>query len=233
MKITKYISKGLALLGIIGAVLVLNPADVFAVPASIPGECYNGGCHIWKALDCYTSEQTCEQTGSTMYYCITCNKVVEKWDRPALGHKRDAGHIIVMPTATTDGFLIYRCEHCNAYMGDQVLNATSIPLPQTIQTPSPSVLDPRVQNPLEAVPMYFDPNMLAVCYIPYHSIVTLNGVLINIDAIGAQPLAPFMQAPGKYVIQVTPNTNPEHAKLNMRTFTVTIPDKAGTPVTVK
>ena len=76
MKITKYISKGLALLGIIGAVLVLNPADVFAVPASIPGECYNGGCHIWKALDCYTSEQTCEQTGSTMYFCITCNKVV-------------------------------------------------------------------------------------------------------------------------------------------------------------
>lgn len=233
MKIKNIIIKGISALIVSVAIVTAAPTLVKAVPPSIPGECYNGGCHIWRALDCHTSEQTCEQTGSTMYYCITCTKVVEKWDRPALGHKKDSGHIIVMPTATTDGFLIYRCEHCGLYMGDQALPATSAPLPQTPQTPSPALLDPRVQSPLEKVPMYFDPNMLAVCYIPYHSIVTLNGVLINIDAIGAQPLAPLMQAPGKYVVQVTPNTNPEHARLNMKTFTVTIPSKPGKPVTVK
>lgn len=230
MKLRSYLTKGIALLGVLSAALLFAPAEVKAVPASIPGECYNGGAHIWKALDCYTSEQTCEQTGSTIYYCITCCKVVEKWDRPALGHKADKGHIIVMPTATTDGFLIYRCEHCNMYMGDQVLKATPIPLPVTTATPSPSVLDPRVQNPLEAVPTYFDTNMLAVCYIPYQSLVTVNGVLINANAIGAQPLAAFMQAPGKYVVQVVPNTNPAHATANSHTFTVTVSAKG---VTVK
>lgn len=233
MKIKNYIVKGIALFSILGATLVFAPTTVKAVPPSVPGECYNGGCHTWKALDCYTSEQTCTQTGSTMYFCITCNKVVEKWDRPALGHKLDKGHIIVMPTATTDGYLIYRCEHCKGYMGDQVLPATSVPLPQTPQTPSPAILEPYVQSPLAKVPMYFDPNLLAVCYIPYHSIVSINGIGVNINAIGAQPLAPLMQAPGKYVITVTPNTNPEHAQANQKVFEVTIPSKPGQPVTVK
>lgn len=230
MRIKNYITKSIALLGVLAATLVVAPQVAKAAPAPVPGECYNGGCHIWRALDCYTSEQTCEQTGSTIYYCITCNKVVEKWDRPALGHKPDKGHIIVMPTATTDGFLIYRCEHCNMYLGDQVLKATTVPLPVTVATPSPSVLDPRVTNPVEAVPMYFDTNMLAVCYIPYQSIVTVNGVAVNANAVGAQPLAPLLQAPGKYVIQVTPNTNPAHALQNQKTFTVNVSAKG---VTVK
>lgn len=226
MKLKNIVIKGLSVLFAAACI-----ATVASLPVKAdPYDCLAGN-HAWK-FDYTYSPATCEKPAHNIYYCTTCLKGIDRFDVPPLGHKMDKGHIIVMPTATTDGFLVYRCEHCGKYMGDAKLPATDIPLPQTPQTPSPALLNPYVQSPLEKVPTYFDPNMLAVCYIPYHSIVTLNGVGVNIDAIGAQPLAPLMQAPGKYVITVTPNTNPEHSKANIKTFEVTIPSKPGKPVTV-
>lgn len=228
MKIKNMIIKGLA--GLFAA------AAIIAI-ASTPAEAHTyqdclAGNHAWK-FDYVRIPATCEAPGCSIYYCTHCFKGIEKYDVPALGHTPDEGHIIVMPTAVSDGFMIYRCKNCGMYMGDKVLTSSGIDYPVTLQTPPVTVLDPRVQNPLEKVPMYFDTNMLAVCYIPYHSIVTVNGVAVNYNAIAAQPLAPFLAAPGKYVIQVVPNTNPAHAAQNIRTFTVTIPSKAGKPVTVK
>lgn len=227
MNIKNIIVKGITTLFAIAAIATISTTTV---KADYP-DCWVGN-HAWK-FDYTYSPATCEKPAHNIYYCTTCLKGIDRFDIPPLGHKMDQGHIIVMPTATTDGFLVYRCEHCGMYMGDQKIPATSAPLPQTIMTPAPALAEPYVPSPLEKVPMYFDTNMLAVCYIPYHSVVTINGVGVNINAIGAQPLAPFMQAPGKYVIQVTPNTNPEHAKANMKVFTVTIPSKAGKPITVK
>lgn len=224
--------KNILIKGIATAFAAIVAVTIFATPvkADYP-DCWKGN-HAWK-YDYTYSPATCEKPGHNIYYCTTCLKGIDRFDIPALGHKMDAGHIILMPTATTDGYIVYRCEHCGKYMGDSKIPATTAVLPQTPQTPSPSLLGPYVQNPLEAVPMYFDTNMLAVCYIPYHSVVTINGVGVNINAIGAQPLAPLMQAPGTYVIQVTPNTNPEHAQANTKVFTVTIPSKAGQAITVK
>lgn len=228
MKIKNMILKGLA--GLFAAAAIVAIANA-PVEAHTYQDCLAGN-HAWK-WDYTRIPATCEKPGCNIYYCTHCFKGIERYDIPALGHTPDNGHIIVMPTATTDGFLVYRCKNCNMYMGDQVIQSTGVDYPTVVQTPPATVLDPRVQNPLEAVPMYFDTNMLAVCYIPYHSIVTVNGVAVNVNAIAAQPLAPFMQAPGKYVVTVTPNTNPQHAAANQKTFTVTIPSKAGKAVTVK
>lgn len=226
MNIKKIIIKGLSVL--FAAVTVTAIAKV-SVKAD-PYDCLAGN-HAW-AYDFTMEPATCEKPSHDIYYCLTCYKGLDRFITQPLGHKIDKGNIIVMPTATSDGYLIYRCERCGKYMGDANIPATSQVLPQTPQTPSPSIFDPYVPNPLAAVPMYFDTNMLAVCYIPYHSIVSINGVGVNINAIGAQPLAPLMQAPGKYVITVTPNTNPEHSKDNQKTFIVTVPKKEGKPVTV-
>lgn len=227
MKIKNILVKGIAVLFAAAAVVTVASLPVKADAY----DCY-AGKHAY-VRDFTSIQPTCEKPGCNIYYCITCLKGIERYDIPALGHKPDKGNIIVMPTATSNGWLVYRCEHCGMYMGDQVLPATSTPLPVTPQTPAPSILEPFVKNPLEKVPMYFDTNMLAVCYIPYHSIVSINGVGINADAIGAQPLAPWMAAPGTYVITVTPNTDPIHAVQNAKTFTVTIPKDAKKPVTVK
>ena len=227
MKLKNLIIKGLAALSIAVALVTIA-----TVPAKADYyDCFAGN-HAWK-FDFTKTPATCEKPGCNIYYCVTCLKGIERWDIPMLGHTPDSGHVIVSPTATADGFLVYRCKNCGMYMGDQVIKSIGVDLPQSVTTPSPSVLEPFVKNPLAAVPMYFDTNMLAVCYIPYHSIVTVNGVGVNVDAVGAQPLAPFLQAPGKYVITVTPNTNPIHAAQNVKTFTVTVPKKAGQPVTVK
>ena len=228
MKIRNFILKGITGLLAFAAVVAFT-----AVPAKAHTyqDCLAGN-HAWK-LDYTRIQPTCEKPGCNVYFCTHCFKGIEKYDIPALGHKMDKGHVIVMPTATTDGWCVYRCERCSQYMGDQALKSTGVNYPVNTATSPTTVLDPRVQNPFGAVPMYFDTNMLAVCYIPYHSVITVNGVLANYDAFGAQPLAAFLQAPGKYVIQVTPNTNPEHALANAKTFTVTVPAKAGQAVTVK
>ena len=226
MKIKNIIVKGLTIL--LAAVAIATVA-----PTAVKADYYDcfAGKHTYK-FDYNRVPATCTTPGANIYFCVTCLKGIERWDTPALGHKKDKGRVVVMPTATTDGYALYRCEHCGMYMGEEVLKATSAPLPTVVQTPAPTVLDPRVQSPLAAKPMYFDTNMLAVCYIPYHSLVSLNGVCVNIDAIGAQPLAPAMQVPGKYVIQVTPNTNTAHSEANKKTFVVNIPSKAGKPITV-
>ena len=229
MKIKNLIIKGLA--GLLAAVAIVALASVPAKADEPYWDCLKGN-HRYK-LDFTAIQPTCTTTGCNHYFCVVCGQGLARYELPALGHKMDKGNIIVMPTATTDGFLVYRCERCGGYMGDQVIPSTGIDYPQTPQTPAPTVFDPRVPNPLAKVPMYFDTNMLAVCYIPYHSIVTINGVGVNIDAIGAQPLAPFMQAPGTYIINVTPNTNPQHSAANAKQFTVTIPSKPGKPITVK
>jgi len=226
MKTKKIIIKGLAVLSVLAAFVV---ADAKPVKATYD-DCLKG-VHVF-VRDFTDHEATCTQPGCTVYMCRICDLHVWKYDLPALGHSIDKGNIIVMPTATSDGYCIYRCSRCGHYMGDQNLPATSTPLPTTTATPSPSVLEPFVKNPLAAVPTYFDTNMLAVCYIPYHSIVTVNDVLVNVDAIGAQPLAAFLQSPGKYTIKITPNTNPEHCSDNIKTFVVTIPKKAGQAVKV-
>lgn len=227
MKLKNLILKGCALLIAATAVIALS-----SVPAKASYEDCLKGNHVWK-LDFTYIQPTCTTTGCNHYFCVICGTGLARWEIPALGHKIDKGHVIVSPTATTDGFCVYRCQNCNGYMGDQVIPSPGYDLPQSPTTPSPSVLEPFVQSPIATVPMYFDTNMMAVCYIPYHSIVTVNGVGVNIDAIGAQPLAPLMQAPGKYVITVTPNTNPAHSAANKKTFTVTVPSKPGKPVTVK
>lgn len=217
------ILKGLAVLAICAAVVtcgsVTAKADAY--------DCYAGN-HAWK-FDYTLVPATCTAPAHNIYYCTTCLKGIDRFDTPALGHKPDKGHIIVAPTATTDGFLVYRCEHCSLYMGDQVIPANGINYAPDFTNP----VNTYVPNPLEAVPTYFDTNMLAVCYIPYHSVITLNGNIVNYDAYGAQPLAAFLQAPGKYTIKVIPNTNEIHSKQNAKTFVVTVPKKAGKPVTVK
>jgi len=219
MKIKNMIIKGLAGLFAAAAVIAIAAAPVKADEPY--WDCLKGN-HRYK-LDFTAIQPTCTTTGCNHYFCVVCGQGLARYEIPALGHKQDSGHIIVMPTATTDGYLIYRCSNCGLYMGDQVIKSTGVNYPTTVQTPATTVLDPRVQNPLAAVPMYFDTNMLAVCYIPYHSIVTVNGVGVNIDAIGAQPLAAYMQAPGTYTITVTPNTNPQHSAANTKTFIVNIP----------
>lgn len=225
MKIRNVILKATMMLAIFSAVILADKATVKATY----DDCLKG-VHTFKR-DFTDHQPTCTQPGCTVYMCTICDLHVWKYDIPATGHKIDSGHIIVMPTATTDGFCVYRCANCGMYMGDQNLPATSAPLPVTPQTPAPTIFD-YVKSPIATVPMYFDTNMMALCYIPYHSIVTVNGVLVNVDAIGAQPLAALMQAPGKYTVKVTPNTNPEHCTDNVKTFVVTVPSKAGKAVTV-
>lgn len=219
----KILLKGFAVLAMCAAIVAC--ANVTA--KADPYDCLKGN-HAF-VRDYTRIPATCTAPGCNVYYCTTCLYGIEKYDIPALGHKMDKGHIIVAPTATTDGYLIYRCEHCQLYMGDQVIKANGINYAPDYTNP----VNTYVANPLEAVPTYFDTNMLAICYIPYHSVITVNGAIVNYNAYGAQPLAAFLQAPGKYTIKVIPNTNEIHAAQNGKTFTVTVPKTAGKPVTVK
>lgn len=211
----KRLLKGLAVFAVFAAV-VLAPKTVKADYQ----DCLQGN-HVWfKDITLY--QPTCTAPGVNIYTCMVCSKHEQRIEIPSLGHVSNSGSLVIPNDA--NGFVVYRCSRCGTY-----LNETSIPQEVSVYN---SISAPYVQSPLQLQPTAFDPNLCAVVWIPYHSVVSVNGVAVNFNAIGAQPLAPFMTNPGKYEVTVVPNTTAIHADQNSHAFVVTKYKDATKPLKV-
>ena len=64
-----------------------------------------------------TIQPTCKEQGYDIYRCITCNEIISKNYKAALGH--DYSEEVIAPTCTSDGFTTYSCTRCNdSYVKD-------------------------------------------------------------------------------------------------------------------
>jgi DNA-directed RNA polymerase subunit RPC12/RpoP len=75
--------------------------------------------HVGGTYEAVTTPVTCEADGVKAIKCTSCNEVISTEPIEKLSHSWVAKEVI-QPTATTDGYTIYKCQLCGAEKQDDI-----------------------------------------------------------------------------------------------------------------